>query len=250
VTDTLRIGATDVSTLAVIESLDGVMSGGPIDAEPVVLPLVQGGYFAAGELHPYSWDLPLGIHRETRGEVYQALDALAALVDSRRAPLAMTRVVTYPGGEAEHTSTAMLASAWQPTFLGTKAARIVLVFTNLDGCWLSGTVTTTGITSSGTVTLPGTQPSSRATLTLSGDPGPQTVAVPATGTSVTFSGASDVDPVTVDVATLTATRDGTDVSGLLSHAGSQQGLILTPGANTVTLTGGGSVDVAARGVFR
>jgi phage-related protein len=71
-----------------------------------------------------------------------------------------------------------------------------------------------------------------------------------TGTSVTFTGATDVDPAVIDVQSMTATRDGVDVSGLLSHAGAAQGLLLRPGANTVTLTGGGSVDLTAYGAVR
>jgi hypothetical protein len=243
--DTVSVDGTDLATLAIITDVSGAIAGPAPANAPIVLPHRRGGIYVASEMQPYSWDLPLAVVAASRAALASALASLAALLDSHQESHVFTRSV----GGVTATSVGMLVSAWQPQIRGEFTALLPLTVMNLDGCWYTTSDSET-VTTSGTVTLPGTLASSRITLTLSGDAGPQTVAVTETTTSVTFSGASDVNNVVIDVESMTATRNAIDVSGLLSHSGAAQGLIMLPGANTVTLTGGGSVDVVATGAVR
>ena len=246
--ETLLVGGTDIASLAVITDWSGVMSSGPVGGEPVTVPLRRGAYYAVGEREPYTWDLPLSVVADDLPSLHSKLSSLAALLDTSRGAVTVTRRVSYTGGNVEQEARSALVSGWSPVYTGTNGVRLPLAVTNLDGCWYSATAATGTVSGSGSIVVPGDLPTARATVTLSGGSG-QRVTL-GSGAWVEFSGSS-ATPVVIDCFEWTASQGGADVSGLLSHGGGPVSpLLFLPGSNSVTVTGGGSAALSVQGAWR
>jgi phage-related protein len=131
------------------------------------------------------------------------------------------------------------------------AAKVAFSLLILDGFFYDLAATTTNITTAGgTVTNPGDVTTRRMTLTFTGVSGAWTMVLTntTTGVSVTLTG-SGTTPVGVDVEAFTATQGGANVIGNVAHSGDNYFMVLAPGNNVFTLTGGASVAVAAKAAW-
>lgn len=245
--EALYAGATDIESLCVISDWSGVASSGSVGGDPVSVPLRRGAYYVAGEREPYTWDLPLSVFAADVSALHTKLSALSALLDTSLGALTLTRRMSYTAGNHEQEARSILPAGWQPVYTGTTAARLALAVTNLDGCWYAKTAATGTITGSGSITVPGDIPSANATVTLSGGTN-QKVAL--AGSWVQWTGSTLTTAVVIDCLNWTATQGGADVSGYLTHAGAATPLLFLPGANAVTLTGGGTAALSVKGAWR
>lgn len=138
--DDLLIDGTSLSSLAHIEDFSGIMMGAPIKGGHVDIPGRPGLLFAQSEFAAYSFPVPVVILGDTLGEVNANHDTLVALLDTRTAPVTLTRRRTIDTGgsavtEAAEECAATVNNGWNPDFIGTRGQRIVLEFTNMDGEW-------------------------------------------------------------------------------------------------------------------
>jgi phage-related protein len=138
--DDLLIDGTSLSSLAVIEDFSGIMMGAPVKADHIDIPGRPGLVFVASEYGAYNFPVPVVILGDTLGEVNANHDTLVALLDTRTAPLTLTRRRTIGTGGSADTDAAEECSAtvnngWDPDFIGTGGQRMVLEFTNMDGAW-------------------------------------------------------------------------------------------------------------------
>lgn len=153
----------------------------------------------------------------------------------------LTRRLSYGTGTEDHTATARYASGLEPEMLTPADGRMVLTFTILDGLWYGSAASLTGITGTSSKTATGDVRTHRMTVTLSGGTN-QTLTNAATGHSFTYTGSSSTS-VVIDVEAMTATQGGTDVSANLTWTKTHP-FRLVPGAQNLTLTGGGSASIS------
>lgn len=133
--DTILIDGVDLATLGVIEDMSGVMATAPLDTEPISIPGRGGAVFVESERSGYAFDVPLVIVGASRGEVTDALEDLATMLDTRSLPVTVTRRLTVGVAETSDQALCVVTSPLQPSYRGANAARVTVTFYNLDGGW-------------------------------------------------------------------------------------------------------------------
>lgn len=133
--DACLVDGVDLATLGTVEDLSGLAIVAPVSNEPIQIPGRAGAVFVAGEYEGYSFPVPLLVAGADRGAVNEALDTLAALVDTRAAPVTVTRRRSLGAACHDETALCVVTAQLAPQLLGTTAARVVVEFFNLDGCW-------------------------------------------------------------------------------------------------------------------
>ena len=135
--ETVLVDGVDLATIATIEDMAGVMASAPTSGEPITIPGREGAIFVPGEYESYSFDVPLAILGDTRGEQNANLATLLALVDTRAAPVTVTRRIVVATSNVAHSCSCVVTGTIQPNNAGRRALRMVVSFQNLDGVWES-----------------------------------------------------------------------------------------------------------------
>lgn len=135
--ETVLVDGVDLSTIATIEDMAGVLASAPTSGDPIDIPGRQGAVFVPGEYESYSFDVPLAIIGETSGELNANLATLLALIDTRTAPVTVTRRITVGTATVADSCSCVVTGTVQPSTAGRRALRMVVSFQNLDGDWTS-----------------------------------------------------------------------------------------------------------------
>lgn len=137
--DTLLVNSTDLAGLVVMEDLSDIFAAPPSAQEPIAIPGRAGELFVAGVAAAYDMVVPVTIERDTHAEMRAAMATLTALLDSKTAPLTLTRrsdtLVGGVPGVLDESCAGLSRDAWEVTGLGGLGVRIVLTLRNLDGTW-------------------------------------------------------------------------------------------------------------------
>ncbi|MGB8019788.1 MAG: hypothetical protein WCF04_01005 [Candidatus Nanopelagicales bacterium] len=133
--DTILIEGTDLATIATIEDMSGVLAAAPTSGDPIAIPGRAGAIFVVGEREAYSFDVPLALLGDTRGEQLTALASLEALLDTRDLPITVTRRITRGTTQVDEAALCIVASGWQPKTAGRSAIRVVVSMMNIEGEW-------------------------------------------------------------------------------------------------------------------
>ena len=140
--DSVLVNGTDLATHAVIEDLSEVMAHPPIADLHIKIPGRAGAVFVAAPYEPHSFNIPMVLLGDNRGDVNSKLAALRTLLDSRAAPLLVTRRSTQDIGGTDYNVSeycnAVVTSSWEVDYLGFTAARVVVTMQNIDGAWTFG----------------------------------------------------------------------------------------------------------------
>ncbi len=192
------------------------------------------------------------IDANSRGRYFDRYRALTALVWGNGAAYTITRVIPQASGSdltAECTGH-YLGGLESFDQIANHGARVAFDLQLLDPCWWSTSDTTLStITTTLTPTITGDIATNRITLTFSGVTATQRLTNSTTGEYVEVAGNSGA-ATTLDCRDFTATRSGSSVAGSVASNGSYVNwLTLTPGSNSLTLTGGGQVIVAYRSAY-
>jgi hypothetical protein len=239
--ETVLFDGVDIKSTGVrlLRAWESVLDTAPLRGEDLVV-VDSDGESPVDErsFEAYNLNLALTLRGATDAAWNDAHRALA-LMCKIGSTVTLTRRKAYSSGNEEHTAVARYVSGLGPQQMYAMVdADLTLVMRVLSGVWYGSTVTI----GTGTTTILGTARTRRITITFTGGTNP-TLTNSTTGDSVTWTGAVGGTPVVVTNETLTAMQGATNVSGALSHTRTFP-MTLQPGANTLVLTGGGSVSVA------
>jgi hypothetical protein len=140
--DTLLVNGTNLADLAVIEDLSDAMGQPPIADLHIKIPGRAGAVFVAAPYEAHSFNVPMVILGDNRGDVNADLTTLRTLLDSRTAALLVTRRSTRDIAGVDYNVSeycnAVVTSSWEVDYLGATAARVVVTMQNIDGAWTFG----------------------------------------------------------------------------------------------------------------
>lgn len=228
--ETLLVDGTGLESVPGVSIADwsGVLASGAQDSESFEAPMVRGAVgFVAGELKPYSFDVPLIVTGADVSAVHSSLSALRALFWGT---VTLTRRVSYTGPVNRSQTARAVLAGFSVQMDGTTAARVSLALMNVDGCWYEASPV--AASASGTLTVPGDTPTPNATLTLASG---ASIALPGSSLSYSGTGTLVLDGLTWEASS--------GQPGGVTHAGSAYPLLFMPGDNTLTITGTASVSV-------
>lgn len=250
----LLFGGVDPAAYGVIvETLDGLVGGPPLQGGDLVVP-GRAGAVSVGELlaGPRPIQVGAAVVADDSPTLLADVQAFCQAVYGQGLPYTLTRQLDTSPMQTT-AGLARYVSGLSPDRLGAVGARCAFTVLLLDGYFYdtaASTTTTTVTTAGGTVMVGGQARTRRMTLTFTGVSGAWTMVLTntTTGVSVTLTG-SGTTPVVVDVEAFTATQGGANVIGNVAHSGDNYFMVLAPGNNVFTLTGGASVAVAAKAAW-
>lgn len=248
----LLFGGVDPAAYGVIvETLDGLVGGPPLQGGDLVVP-GRAGAVSVGELlaGPRPIQVGAAVVADDSPTLLADVQAFCQAVYGQGLPYTLTRQLDTSPMQTT-AGLARYVSGLSPDRLGAVGARCAFTVLLLDGYFYDTAASTTTVTTAGgTVTVGGQARTRRMTLTFTGVSGAWTMVLTntTTGVSVTLTG-SGTTPVVVDVEAFTAVQGGTNVIGNVAHSGDNYFMVLAPGNNVFTLTGGASVAVAAKAAW-
>lgn len=151
----------------------------------------------------------------------------------------VTRRRDYTTGSEDHTALCRYVGGLSPAMVGVSHARLAVVMKVLGGIW-NGTATALTQLAAGTAsrTVLGDARTRTMTITFGGaTSGTVTLLNNTNGFSLSYTGATNVTPVIVDVAARTAMQGATDVSANLTWT-KYVPFQLDEGSNSLTVSGG------------
>lgn len=184
---------------------------------------------------------PVGVLNRV-GQLNSNRIELLGLFNRENAQIEIQRDVLVAGGTLETwTGYAQAASTILPEipedFDSYQTLGVDLLFA--DPVWY-GTANTPSVSGTTTVTNAGTVDATNMVLTFTGGSGYRLT----NQTADRWVQIDDSGTIIVDVRAGTATKGGANIIGSLSKDGGREFMALVPGANTMVLTGGGSVQIA------
>lgn len=230
---------------------DGVMGNPELYGNSLRVPLRPGEVFVPKTTGARTFIVGMLTYGQDQGEHNDAWRDLARMVWSPRQVLNVKRVVKHSTGDETHECSAEYVSGLDANMLaGGRMGKMAIRFKNLDGYWYGLSNETYTVSNGSTINVPGDAPTRRMTLEFSGGSGSQVLTNTTTGAAVSWPDSTGV-PVTLDVLAFTTDvgvgPDGGDLGvGKIRHAGDPHWMVLAPGDNEFTLTGGGSVEINAR----
>jgi hypothetical protein len=261
VAELYKVNSVDLATY--LYSMQGV--SGSVGA-----PIVRGGDYEVtrrdGAISGARWAGPRvlsirGTLLGNNGATLVPADARARYLDRARALGALLwndgldyvverTIPRQSGGDLVTESLGRYLGGFDPEDVAAHAGRVAFDLLLHDPFWYSTSDTTvSGITGSSSPSVIGDVSTKRVTLTFSGVTATQRLTNNTTGEWIEVGGNSGA-PTVVDCDDFTAIRSSVSVIGTVNHAPAfESWLSLRPGTNSLTLTGGGSVDIAYRGAF-
>lgn len=260
--DALYVNGTDIAVAGVrfIEELGPLYSTSPLRGENLVIPGRAGEVAVPKVIGART--MPLGMVI-TAADPTTGVEHASAINSSRQArenfrtlmrllnpggTVTLKRLVGYPAGDEYHTCQAEFLSAVEPSYdLGSDDyARAVIDLRLLDGVWYKETAAAASLTGSSSVTVAGDVTTRRMTVTFTGATGVQSLANTTTGETVTLSALDTATHAAVlDVEDFTAIRNSVSVLSKVAATGTDYAwMTLAPGANTMVVSGGGTVNLS------
>lgn len=243
--DTLLIDGAELPHVTLEWPYEWPYQGNPESGDVVVYPGIDGGVSSSDRAYPPKiLSVPVSIDDETDCGPYPMAsanlrwqDVVSACKPARNVTL--TRRMTLPGATVtdppvnqDVTSVARYSGmvVARPVV---EASQAVIEFMLLEGVWYGDPITI----GTGAVTVEGTTRTHRMTITLAGGTN-QVLTNTTNGWSLSYSGASGAG-VVIDVKEMTVTGDSAENLQWTRRLPFR----LDPGANTLSLTGGGTASI-------
>lgn len=190
------------------------------------------------------------IPADARARYLDRIRALAALVTNGGKPFTLTRVIPrQSGGDLTVTAQARYLGGLDGVEqVAAHAGRVAFDLEVLDPFWYPSSGTTVTAATTATPSVPGDVATRRITLVFAGDIAAQRLTNSTTGAWVQIEGG--IGDTTVDIEAFTAVRGGDSIAGrVTSNPDRVHWFDLTPGSNSLVLTGGTSVAVTYRAAY-
>jgi hypothetical protein len=254
----LSINGVPLHQMGRIERIWGNVLGAPAFAgQPFHVPLMP-GMIDVRPVPTYS-DFTVGItlYGSTSNDgpgIHSAWRELARLVWDPAKPLLIQRDVEFLTGIESHQCNARYVSGLdiQPVTENVQGiARTTLRFRNIDAYWYDVEETVIMVSPTATETIGGDTETSRMTITFGGGSAgtPQILTNETTGASVTFGGDTSTHEVVLNVTDFTAVQNNQSVLAYVAHSGAVPWMLMAPGENVLTLTGGGQAQIRLRNAY-
>jgi len=243
---TILLDGTDIRSAGVrlLRTWEKVIATPDLRGDDIQVPDVDGETNVDERpFNAFQFNLDLALRDASQAAFNDARRALNRLVKPDGIVTA-TRRLPFGAGDEDHTAPVRYITGLEPSAVYAMVdGEFSVALKVLTGLWYGPTTTV----ADGSVTILGDVRTRRMTITFTGGTNP-TLANSTTGDSVTWTGTVGGTPVVLDNETITATQGASNVSGALSHARTYP-LTLKAGANTLVLTGGGSVSIAYSPAF-
>lgn len=241
--ETVLIDGTDVRVAGVrhVAVWDGVLASASARGSDQTFPFRDGDTPTEKAFGAFDFPLPLQLLAAGATPFNDALRALRLLVKPDRT-VTLTRRLSYASGNESHTALARYVSGLDPQMVKMAGGECQLVMRILEGLWYGPAVTI----GAGTSTILGDTRTRRMTITLTGGTNP-TLTNTTTGDVLTYTGSPTAAVVNVEAMTAT---DTVDVTQHLTWSPRFFPFTLREGANTLVLTGGGSVAISYQPAFQ
>lgn len=254
----LSIDGVPLHKIGRIERVWGNVLGSPsFSGQPFHVPLMP-GMIDVRPVPTYSdFTVGLTLYGSSSSDgpgIHSAWRDLARLVWNPAKPLNITRDVEFLTGIEHHQCNARYVSGldMQPVNSSIQGmSRTTLRFRNLDAYWYDVDEQIVMVSPSVTTTIGGDVETSRMTISVGGGaPGtPQILTNETTGASVTFGGDTSVNEVNLNVTDFTAVQNSQNVLAYVAHSGAVPWMLMVPGENTLSLTGGGYAQIRVRNAY-
>lgn len=254
----LSINGVPLHKMGRIERVWGNVLGAPaVVGQPFHVPLVP-GMIDVRPVPSYSdFTVGLTVYGSTSSDgpgIHSAWRDIARLVWDPSKPLRVQRDVEFLTGTESHECNARYVSGldMQPVSENVQGvARTTLRFRNLDAYWYSVDEQTITVSPTSTTTVGGDTETSRMSITFGGGaPGtPQILTNETTGVSVTFGGDTSTSEAVLNATDFTAVQDNQSVLAYVAHSGAVPWMLMAPGENVLSLTGGGQAQIRLRSAY-
>ena len=250
--DTYSINGTNLSTLMVVNKVEGGIGAPTVLQDDYLVP----GRTGAIATNPWIGPAPLVIYGTvigtSRSDFITKCRTLVRTLFNNGKPSTITRNVT--GAPTATASVRYVSGLESIEELSDKVGRVAVEFTMLSGVWSDESFTESS-TQSGTtfsLTVPGDTFTPQLVVEYSGGTG-QKLTNTTTGEFVELDAlVTSGTAVVVDVVNYTATRGTVNVVSSVKTGPLTSGaywLTLVPGVNKFTLAGGGSVKLKYKGAY-